>query len=824
MFSNNKNMKVLKFGGTSVGSEEGIKSIIKIVADEQKKNNQIVVVVSAMSKMTNLLSDAAENAANKLGFENNIKQFEESHFSIVRKFLKVPNQTVVFTKLKLLINELENMLQSIYVLEELSPQTKDLILSFGERSSGILINAIFEQEFQQSKFINATDYIITDSQFGNAQVEIDPTYENIRSLKEVLAQNILVVTGFIAANEKGQITTLGRGGSDYTASLFGAALDADLIEIWTDVNGMMTADPRIVKKTFTLNNLSYTEAMELSYFGAKVIYPPTMAPVFAKKIPIVIRNTFQAELEGTRIQSESTDFSFPIKGISSIDQVSLLNVKGSGLVGKLGFSGRLFSLLARHQINIILITQSSSEHSISLALQKEDAEKAKQVIESEFELEIEAKLLDPIELEEGLSIIAIVGENMKKTPGIAGQLFYALGRNGINVRAIAQGSSEYNISVVINNPDLAKALNSVHDAFFVSLNKTINVFNVGTGNIGSTFLKQVLQQQDFLAENNDIEIKVIGLSNSRKMVFDQDGINLNEWENRLDEAEKEANLELFIAEMKRLNLPNCVFVDNTASAFVPSFYNQIFEANVSVVTCNKIANSSSYQEYENLKNTARKYGVDFLYETNVGAGLPVVRLLKDLQMSGDRILKIEAILSGTISYIFNQFKGDVTFAQVVKQAQELGFTEPDPRDDLGGVDFMRKMLILARDTGYKLEAEDAVIAPILPKVSLESPSVEAFYQSLEDENDYFEKLKHKAESQGKVIRYIGTLENGKISIALEIVDQSHPFYALSGSDNIISFTTERYKERPLVIKGPGAGAEVTAAGVFADLVNLSTIR
>ena len=817
-------MKVLKFGGTSVGSEEGIKSIIKIVAQEKENNNQLVVVVSAISKMTNLLAITAEDAANKIGFADQIKHFEESHFNLVRKFLKIPNQTLVFTKLKLLVNELENILQSVYVLQELTAQTKDLILSFGERCSAILIHAIFQQEFQNVKYINTVDYIVTDSQFGNAQVDVSVTNAKIKSLKEDLKDNILVVTGFIAANKKEQITTLGRGGSDYTASLFGVALGASLIEIWTDVNGLMTADPHIVKKTFTVDNLSYTEAMELSYFGAKVIYPPTMAPAFANRIPIVIRNTFQAELAGTCIQQDSKDFNYPIKGISSIDQVSLLNIKGSGLVGKLGFSGRLFSLLARYQINIILITQSSSEHSISLALAEEDTENAKQIIETEFQLEIEAKLLDPIEAEKGLSIIAIVGENMKETPGISGQLFYALGRNGINVRAIAQGSSEYNISVVINQQDLSKALNSVHDAFFVSLNKTIHVFNVGTGNIGSTFLNQLLQQQDFLAENNDIEIKVIGLSNSRKMLFDLDGIDLNKWELKLSESEREANLELFIDEMKKLNLPNCVFVDNTASTIVPKFYNEIFRSNVSVVTCNKIANSSSYQDYEILKNTARKHGVDFLYETNVGAGLPVVRLLKDLRMSGDKILKIEAILSGTISYIFNHFKGEATFFEVVKQAQDLGFTEPDPRDDLGGIDFMRKMLILARDTGFSLEAEDAIIDSILPKVSLEAKSVEAFYQSLKDENNYFEELKNKAESEGKVIRYIGTFENGKISIALEMVGQSHPFYALSGSDNIISFTTVRYQERPLVIKGPGAGAEVTAAGVFADLVNLSTIR
>ena len=815
-------MKVLKFGGTSVGTEEGIKAIIRIV--EKDKNNQPIIVVSALCGITNLLTETAENASNGNSFTESVKKFEDTHFNLIRTFLKVPFQTPTFTKIKLLINDLEDLLQSVAILKELSLQTKDLILSYGEKCSAILIAAILDQELNNVVSINASDYIVTNSQFGNAEVNILKTNENLERLKPLLNNKILVVTGFIASNENGQVTTLGRGGSDYTASLIGAALNVKEIEIWTDVDGMLTADPRIVKKTFTLDQLSYTEAMELSYFGAKVIYPPTMIPVFEKKIPIWIRNTFKSELKGTKIQSESTDFNFPIKGISSIENIALLNVKGSGLVGKLGFSGRLFSLLAQHQINIILITQSSSEHSISLAIEKKDIDNAKQVIEAEFQLEIEAKLLDEIEIEDGLSILAIVGENMKKTPGISGQLFYALGRNGINVRAIAQGSSEYNISVVIKHSDLSKALNSVHDAFFISLNKTINVFNVGTGNIGSTFLRQILQQQDFLAENNDIEIKVIGLSNSRKMVFNPDGVDLNHWEEILDNASTPSNLDVFIHEMKKLNLPNCVFIDNTASSFVPKFYNQIFESNVSVVTCNKIANSSSFEEYQTLKNTARKHGVDFLYETNVGAGLPVVRLLKDLRMSGDRILKIEAILSGTISYIFNHFKEDVTFAEVVRKAQELGYTEPDPRDDLSGIDFMRKMLILARDNGMKIEADDITIDSILPKASLEATSVDDFYVSLVTENDYFENLKLQAEAENKVIRFIGILENGKINIALKMVDQTHPFYALSGSDNIISFTTERYKERPLVIKGPGAGAEVTAAGVFADLVNLSSIH
>lgn len=819
-----QDMKILKFGGTSVGSVESIRSVVEIVKQEKQQNNSIILVVSAMSGMTNLLTKMSEEASWGNLDENDLKFFQEKHFEIVKALISISDQNPILTKLKLLMNELEDLLQGVDTLKELSPQTKDLILSFGERCSALLLTEVIQRNVGEAKAVDASDYIVTDSNFGQANVMEEMTYQNIQLLAKKYSNKLFVVTGFIAANEENRITTLGRGGSDYTAALFGAALHAEKIEIWTDVNGMMTADPRFVAKAFSLKSLSYTEAMELSYFGAKVIYPPTMAPAFKLRIPIVIKNTFQPEFEGTKIQFNTEPTIFPIKGISSVKNVALINIKGSGLVGKLGFSGRLFSLLARHHINIVLITQSSSEHSITLAIHHDEVEKAKQLIEDEFYLEIDAKWLEPIEIEEKLGIMAIVGENMKKTVGVSGKLFYALGRNGINVRAIAQGSSEYNISVVLNENDLSKALNAVHDAFFYHLKKTIHVFNVGIGNIGATFLKQLEKQKDFLAENNDIEIKLVGLSDSKKMIFDEKGIQLTAWRNALNHSSLEANLDEFMQEMKRLNLPNCVFVDNTASSIVPKYYKQIFEHNISVVTCNKIANSSSYREYYELKQTARKYGIDFLYETNVGAGLPIISVLKDLRMSGDQILKIEAILSGTISYIFNHFKGENTFAEVVKKAQELGYTEPNPRDDLSGIDFMRKMLILARDNGYEVEAEDVKIDAILPESCLTAETVTAFYQALENENDYFEQIKKRAESEQKVIRYIGVLENGRISISLELVDHQHPFYALSGSDNVISFTTERYKERPLVVKGPGAGAEVTAAGVFADLVNISSIK
>lgn len=813
-------MKVLKFGGTSVGTAESIQGVLNIVKQSFDKGENPLVVLSAMSGVTNLLTEMAEHAAEGRPFEENLTALEDRHFNVVKKLIAVKFQNPVFTKLKLMLNDLDEILQGVSALRELSPQSKDLIISFGERFSNYLVSKVMEQYIPESAYINASHYIKTDSNFGNAHVNEELTSQLIQALSYTHANKLLFVTGFIGSNDKGRITTLGRGGSDYTAAIFGSVLGASVIEIWTDVNGMMTADPRIVKKAFSLPILSYTEAMELSYFGAKVIYPPTMIPAFMKRIPIAIRNTFEPHLAGTTIQFESDKSTYPIKGISSISDISIINLTGSGMIGKSGFSGRLFTMLAREQINVILITQSSSEHSITFAVNPSDAAKALTLIALEFELELQANKLIMPELEEDLSVLAIVGENMKRTPGISGRLFHALGRNGINVRAIAQGSSEFNISVIISKMDLAKALNAVHDAFFAELKKTVHVFNLGTGNIGATLFKQLYEQHDFLLENNDIDIKVVGMSNSRKMLFEQSGIDLGRWEEELTHRGEIADLSSFIERMKAMNLPNCVFVDNTASKLPAIYYEDIFKSNISIVTCNKIANSGDYAQYRSLHDTARKYGVDFFYETNVGAGLPIVRVLKDLMMSGDRILKIEAILSGTISYIFNNFVGDVSFYEVVKKAQELGYTEPDPRDDLGGVDFMRKMLILARDAGHVIEASDVDLGNILPTSCLEAESVDEFYAELLKADQYFNGLKDKAAAENKVIRYIGKLADGKVEISLQMVDPTHPFYALSGSDNIISFTTERYKERPLVVKGPGAGAEVTAGGVFADLVNV----
>ncbi|QJD96407.1 bifunctional aspartate kinase/homoserine dehydrogenase I [Mucilaginibacter robiniae] len=814
-------MKVLKFGGTSVGSAESIRTVIDIIGQEREPGSGLVVVTSAMSGVTNLLAEMATNAAAGQEFTAQLAELESRHFDAVKQLLDIPHQNPVYTRLKIYFNQLEDLLQGVFTLRELTAKTRDHILSFGERCSTLLLSRLALQHFQEVLFVDATEVIKTDSSFGQAKVNTGLTDLLIRNLVTENAGKILLVTGFIASNDAGQVTTLGRGGSDYTAALFGAALQATEIQIWTDVNGMMTADPRLVKKAFSLPELTYTEAMELSYFGAKVIYPPTMIPAFLKRIPIVIKNTFEPTFEGTFIRHDvKANNNLPIKGISSISQISILNLQGSGMVGKAGFSGRLFSLLAREQINVILITQSSSEHSITFAVQPEAAEKAQKLIIQEFELELLAQKLDAPVIEGNLAILAIVGENMKQTPGMSGRLFNALGRNGVNVRAIAQGSSEYNISVIISATDLAKAMNAVHDAFFTQFNKTLHVFCLGTGQIGKTLFNQLQQHGDYLQQNNSIQVKIAGISNTRQMLFNSDGLTLDTWQQQLEQHGEPADLAEFVARMKSMNLPNCVFVDNTASPQPIVCYGDVFKANISIVTCNKIGNSGPYSQYKKFKDTARKHGVDFFYETNVGAGLPIIRTLKDLMSSGDRVQKIEAILSGTISYIFNNFKGYVSFHDVVKTAQEKGYTEPDPRDDLSGKDFMRKILILARDAGYPMEAEEVQIENMLPQACLDAQTVDDFYAALKAEDAYFNNLKQQAESSGKVLRYIGKLDNGQASITLQMVDESHPFFSMSGSDNIIAFTTDRYRERPMVVKGPGAGAEVTAAGVFADLINV----
>jgi aspartokinase/homoserine dehydrogenase 1 len=813
-------MKILKFGGTSVGSPQSISTLVDIVRRQASEPGGLVVVVSAMGGVTNQLVKMAEAAESRRDFSGQLKELEKRHLEAISALVAVKHQSPVIMKIKIWLNELDEILSGVSALKELSPRTRDSILSYGELCSAALVSGVLSQYVPETVFADARELILTDSFWGNARVDFAATDARIRAYFQAHPGALPCVTGFIASDAEGHTTTLGRGGSDYSASVIGAAMHASEIQIWTDVDGFMTADPRMVEKAFSLPEISYTEAMELSYFGAKVIYPPTMIPAFQHKIPIVIRNTFNPSFPGTFIREHSGGETQMIRGIASVNDIVLVNIQGSGMVGKAGFSGRLFSTLARDYINVILITQGSSEHSITFAVSPEDAEKARRALEAEFEMELLAHKLDAPRIEKSYSIVAVVGENMKNTPGISGKLFSALGRNGVNVAAIAQGSSEYNISVVVLKDDLAKTLNLVHEAFFLSPIKTLNVFYLGVGNIGKTLLRQIQEHEQYLLENNRLRIQVIAITNTRKMVIREQGIPFSDWESLFETDAVPANLDAFFARMKSLNLPNSVFIDNSASASVVRHYEGVLASSISIVTCNKLGNSGPYAQYRRFKDAERKHDVDFLYETNVGAGLPIIKTLQDLLVSGDRILRIEAILSGTISYIFNEFRGDRHFHDIVAEAQQKGFTEPDPRDDLSGLDFMRKMLILGRDSGNVLEMDDIQIERILPEPCMKAPTVEAFYEELKKEDAHFEQMKQAAEQDNKVLRYIGILENGAVSIRLEAVDQTHPFYSLSGSDNIIAFTTSRYKQRPLVVKGPGAGAEVTAAGVFADLVKV----
>ena len=624
----------------------------------------------------------------------------------------------------------------------------------------------------------------------------------------------------MASAKGGLTTTLGRGGSDYTASLLAAGLDASVIEIWTDVSGVLTADPRKVKRAFTIPSMTYAEAMEMSHFGAKVIYPPTLQPALKKKIPLYIKNTFNPSFEGTLISDHFDSGGHAVKGISSISDIALLTLSGGGLVGVPGISGRLFSALAQAGVNVILITQGSSEHSISFAVQPALANKAKKQVEKAFEYEISMGVVNTVKIESDLSVVAIIGENMRYQPGIAGRLFQGLGKNGINAVAIAQGSSELNISVVINRTDEAKALNALHEAFFLSETKELHLFMVGVGLIGSTLIEQIKSQGSYLKKKQGQEIKVIGLANSKKMLFNEEGISLKNWKEQLNASEEKMDTAIFIGKMKELNLSNTIFLDNTASEKIAGYYEAILDSSISISTPNKIATSSSYLQYQRLKTIANKRGVQFMYETNVGAGLPVISTLNDLMNSGDRILKIEGVLSGSLSFIFNNFSSENKFSDIVRQAKERGYTEPDPRVDLKGIDVRRKLIILARETGLPLEAKDVEIENILPEACLNADNVQDFFKELEKADKHFDKLLDKAQKNGKVLRFVASLDKKKAKISLQQVGQDHPFFTLSGSDNMIVFTTGRYEERPLVVRGPGAGAEVTAAGVFAEIITI----
>lgn len=810
-------MKIIKFGGSSVATPERIKGVINII--KPYAQSEIALVFSAFGGVTDILIQLSTLALEgNLDYKKKLEEIELRHQDAVRHLIGIKIQSGILAQVKIQINELEDVLHGVYLVKECTLRTLDYIMSFGERMSAYIIAEAMKDAGLPAEYLDARKIIRTDNQFGHAKVDFEITNKLIAEHFKY-HDALQIITGFIATSESGETTTLGRSGSDYTAAIFAGALKVSSLEIWTDVDGMMTADPRLVKKAFTIPTMSYEEAMELSHFGAKIIFPSTLLPAMAHNIPIWVKNTFHPEGEGTLISSESTNGKL-IKGISSMNGISLLNIQGSGMLGVVGVSMRLFSTLAHEKINVILISQASSEHSICIAIESDSSVKAKAALKKEFQHEINSDLIGDVHVTSGLSIVATVGDGMKHHPGTSGRMFSALGKNGINIVAIAQGSSERNISVVIQQIDVAKALNALHDKFFLSDRRTVNVFLAGTGLIGNTLLNQVSEQFQKLSEDNKLEVRITGMANSKKMIFDENGLALKDAVDHMKEKGEPMKSQAFLQKMLSMNLPSSIFVDCTSSEDIASLYEEILEANISIVTPNKKANSGSLETYKQLKKTSRQRGVRFLYETNVGAGLPVINTLNDLLLSGDKVIRIEAVLSGTLNFIFSSFTGGKDFSQIVSEAKEKGFTEPDPRDDLSGTDVARKILILSRECGMSLELSDIAIQNLVPEDCQGEMSTPEFLRKLKKHDAHFETLRAQAEAKNEKLRYQAVLEDGKVNVELKAVGASHPFYSLSGSDNIILLTTERYHERPMVIRGQGAGAEVTAAGVFADIIRI----
>ncbi len=820
-------MQVLKFGGSSVGSAEAIDKVIAIVTESSKKEPTIVVV-SAMSGVTDQLLMLAQSASQgNEAYKTIIQNIEQKHLDAVRALLPIQQQSGTLSMVKQLLNELESNCEGLFMLRELSMRMQDKIISFGEILSSKIISAAFESRGIKQQWVDSRNLIKTDSKYFNAVVNkelTDSTIQAYFSAKENNSFDVYMAPGFIASDKDGNTTTLGRGGSDYTGAIYAAALKASALEIWTDVSGMMTADPRMVSNAKEIPQISYQEAMELSHFGAKIIYPPTIQPVMYQNIPVWIKNTFEPNHPGTIIENNSPKDDNFIRGISSIKDLCLLSLEGAGMVGIPGFSKRLFDALAKKLINVILITQSSSEHSICVGVNVQDAHQAKLAVDAEFEQEINTQKVEPLIIEKDLSIIALVGEQMKNHPGVSGKMFGVLGRNGINVRAIAQGSSEKNITAVIASSDVKKAINVLHEEFFETSYKQLNIYVAGVGNVGGKLINQIQKQAAYLKKSLRLQINIVGIANSKKQLINVDGLDLTNWKEQLAEA-KAGGIADYVQAIVENNLRNSVFVDVTAHETVANVYAQLLEKAVSVVACNKIACSSPYANYAKLKSLARQYNAAFLFETNVGASLPIIGTLNDLVRSGDTINKIEAVLSGTLNFVFNNYAGGKdgkSFAQVVKQAQEEGYTEPDPRLDLGGTDVMRKIMILAREAGQKIEMEDISNNAFLP-ASCFNGSVADFYVEMEKQEDHFKKLYEAAAAEGCKLKFVASFENGKAKVGLQHIQPSSDFYHLYGKDNLVLFYSIRYPELPLVIKGAGAGADVTASGVFADIIRAARV-
>lgn len=809
-------MKVLKFGGSSVGSAERIRGVKSII---ESQSGSCVVVVSAFEGVTDQLKQISQHAARRNEvYRQLLADLTSRHRAVVTELSENERREFILSGIEIFFSELGEVLCGIYLLRELSRQALDQVLAFGE----ILSSNIISNLFDHSLYIDARAIIRTDRNFGNAGVDFDASNVLIRE-SITGADRLVFVPGFIAGTADNETTTLGRGGSDYTAAIIAAAVNAELLEIWTDVDGFMTADPKKVEKAYAIGNLTYSEAIELSHFGARVIYTPSLRPVYRKQVPIRVLNTLNPSARGTLISTASSDgTSSPIKGISSIDHIDLITIQGTAMVGVTGTSMRLFGALARGNVNIVLITQASSEYSITFAVSPQDTAIASETINREFEREIRYSNELRIIIERDLSIIAIVGERMRKTPGISATLFKALGRNGINVIATAQGSSELNISVVIRNEDLKKALNAIHDGFFLSRVREVYLFVAGTGLVGTALMNQLKQQQEMLLNEHMLRINLTGITNSRQMLVGENLVTIDDYAEKLDSAGLRADISSFVEMMTMLNLRNSVFIDCSAEEKVAVVYEEILSRYVSVVTANKIACSSDFEYYHRLKSVANSRGVRFMFETTVGAGLPVIRTISDLVLSGDRILRIEAVLSGTLNFIFNNLGPDLPMSEAVKMARDKGYSEPDPRIDLSGTDVVRKILILAREAGYKIEAADVEVSKVLPDRCFEG-SLEDFFSKVRELDDEFEQRRLEMVRQNRRWRYLAVMDQGRARTELIEVGQGHPAFDLEESNNIILITSERYRELPLVIKGYGAGAEVTAAGLFADLMRVINV-
>lgn len=810
-------MQILKFGGSSVANAKNINRVISIISDASKNNEKLVVVLSAFGGITDALIEAVSLASKAdIAYQQKLETIVQRHLNAVKELIPLEKQSAVLSMVKKRCNEIEDICRGVFLLKELTPHTKDSIVSYGEMLSTQIFSAKLNSLQINNYWKDSRELIITNSEFGRATVDFAATNKNIVQFFSSSDAQLTIVPGFVGSDKNGNTTTLGRGGSDYTASILGAALNASAVQIWTDVSGMMTADPGLVSNAKIIPAISYQEAMELSHFGAKVIYPRTIQPVIEGAIPVWIKNTFSPADAGTKIQNEIQKNGSIIRGISSMSNLALLSLEGSGMVGIPGFSKRLFEALSNEKINVILITQSSSEYSICVAVEEACADRAKEVIDESFAYEIETKKVEKLKVEKSLAIVALIGDNMKNHPGISGKMFGALGRNGINVRAIAQGSSERNISAVIFKDDVKKAINVLHEEFFETTYKQVNLFISGAGNVGSKLLAQLQEQHIYLQQHLRLQIRVAGIANSKKMIFNEKGIDLENWKPLLQDGE-EMRMDEFIERIQNKNLRNAVFVDVTANEALAKSYTHFLKKSIAVVACNKIACSSSFEYYKKLKGLSQEFNAQFLFETNVGAGLPVIGTLNDLIRSGDKVQRIEAVLSGTLNFVFNNYTGEKSFAKVVRQAQEEGYTEPDPRLDLSGIDVARKIMILARESGEEMEMEEIQNISFMPEACMKG-DVENFYKEMEKNESHFAALVKEAADAGKKLKFVASFINRKASVGMQHIDPQHDFYHLYGKDNAVLFYTNRYVDQPLVIKGAGAGAEVTASGVFADII------